>query len=266
MRILHRPVSGSGDLALAVRMSGPTDAGPTGPRLIDAVASDTGVPVLLVHGMAGDHSTWRRFARALRSAGRSVISLDLRGHGGSAHADRYDLDDFRDDVRFVLDEARLDHVDVVGHSLGAHTALRVAMAEPERVRNLVLEEVPPMPRDQQDLDEEITTGAGFGERLRGLRALVADPRPVLRFDRGVADQVGAQFRRAEPHWWEQLSVVNGRTLVISGGPRSFLPPQHLRRLSESIPRAGFEIIDAGHSVHRDRRQQFESVVGDFLAG
>ncbi|MFW0783950.1 alpha/beta hydrolase [Gordonia sp. CPCC 206044] len=244
MRILDRH-----DIRIAVRTAGTIDAS---------------VPVVLVHGMAGDHATWRSFARTLRRAGRPVVSMDLRGHGRSGRAPRYGLDDFRDDLRFVLDELDLTSVDLVGHSLGAHTALRAVIAEPDRVRRLVLEEVPPMPRDQSDVDEGITVIAGFGERLRGIGALVADPMPLVRFDRSVGAQVGPQFEVPDPDWWEGVRTVNVPTLVISGGRRSFLPPQHLRSLSQALPDARFTVIDAGHSVHRDKAAEFAAAAHDFL--
>lgn len=226
---------------------------------------DTAVPVVLVHGMAGDHATWRSFARSLRRAGRPVVSMDLRGHGRSGRAARYGLNDFRDDLRFVLDELGLRSVDLVGHSLGAHTALRAAIAEPERIRRLVLEEVPPMPRDQADVDEGITVTAGFGERVRGIGALVADPMPFLRFDRSVGAQVAPQFEVPDPDWWAGVRGVRSPTLVISGGQRSFLPPHHLRSLSRALPDAHFTVIDAGHSVHRDKATEFAAAANDFLA-
>lgn len=252
MRILHRQRTDADPAvaqSLAVDVSGPID---------------TGVPVVLLHGMASDHTTWRAFARALRRRGRSVVSMDMRGHGVSSREKHYRLDDFRADVRFVLDELGLRTVDVVGHSLGAHTALRVAMDQPERVRRLVLEEIPPMPRDQADLDEEIVVDATLGERLRGLGQVIVDPRPFLRYDRAVTDQVNAEFAVAAPQWWDALDDVGAHTLVISGGRRSFLPSQHLRTLSECLPDGSFEIIDAGHSVHRDQRSRFVRRAGDFL--
>ncbi len=245
MRVLRRD-----DLPLAVRISGPDDTRP---------------PVLLVHGMAGDHTTWRRFAAALRRSGRRVVSVDLRGHGRSGHADSYRLDDFRDDLQFVVDALGVERFDLLGHSLGAHTALRLAIAQPGRVRRLVLEEVPPMPRDDADVDEGVVVSAGLGERLRGVRDVVTNPYPFLRFDRSLPDQVGTQFQVPEPDWWDALPTVSAPTLVISGGRRSFLPPHHLQTLSEALPAGRFRIIDAGHSVHRDRPAEFETAATDFLA-
>lgn len=249
MRLLHRPV-GSGDLWLAVQTSG--DIG-------------DGEPVLLVHGMGGDHSTWRSLAGDLRRGGRPVISVDLRGHGRSARGSTYRLDDFRDDLRFVLDELGIEQADVVGHSLGAHSAMRLAMAEPARVHRLVLEEIPPMPRDVADVDEGIVVVASLGERIRGIGAALTNPGPLVRYDRAVGDQVGPQFEVAAPEWWSALDAVTAPTLVISGGERSFLPAHHLRTLSETLPDGRFTVIDAGHSVHRDRRREFNRVTTEFLS-
>lgn len=251
MRLLQRPI-GHGELTLAVAVDG------------DLADSRT-PPVLLVHGMGSDHSTWRPFASILRRAGRAVIAVDLRGHGRSGRPGDYALEAFAADLGFVLDELDVERADVVGHSLGAHAALRVAMNDRGRVRSLVLEEVPPMPRDQADLDEEIVMSSGFGERVRGIGALMRNPMPVVRFDRAVGTQVGAEFERADPQWWGRLAEVSARTLVISGGPRSFLPPQHLQSMAQALPDGRFDVIDAGHSVHRDRRREFTAKAGAFLA-
>ncbi len=223
----------------------------------------TNPPVLLVHGMGGDHTTWRRIAADLESAGRRVIGVDLRGHGRSGRAD-YRLDDFRDDLAYVLDALEVPHADVVAHSLGAHAALRLAMAHPQRVRRLVLEEPPPMPRDAADLAEAITPGARLGERLRGLGALVADPRPFLRFDKTMPEQVGAQFQQIDTDWWQGLDRVSAPAVVVSGGPRSFLPPRHLRSLAQALPAGSFVTVEAGHSVHRDRPRAFAHVTRGHL--
>ncbi len=223
-------------------------------------------PVLLVHGMGGDHSSWRDVARRLGRSGRSVIAVDLRGHGRSQHAQRYALDDFADDLAAVLDELAVPRADVVAHSLGAHSALRLAMAHPARVRRLVLEEPPPMPQHDDDLAEKIVPAfTGLGDRFRGVRALVTNPSPFLRFDRAVPDEVAAQFERTDPQWWTGLARTEAPSVVVSGGERSFLPPRHLRRVADALPNGEFVTIDSSHSVHRDRPREFCEVVDRHLA-
>jgi pimeloyl-ACP methyl ester carboxylesterase len=238
----------SGAVRLAVRSSGPL----------------TGKPVLLVHGMGGDHQTWRELARQLRAEGRTVITYDQRGHGRSSRSKSYLLNDFRDDLRFVLDGLGVGEVDVVGHSLGGQTAIRLATLDPARVGALVLEEIPPMPRDQADVDEHIVPFSGVADRLRGLWSTLRYPSPVLRFDHRMSDIVARQFEAVDLDWWESLSQLTFPTLVVSGGPRSFLPPRHLVRLAEALPDGRFGEIDAGHSVHRDRTLEFNRLVTDFL--
>ena len=236
---------------------------PSGVRIAVTVSGgldDSTTPVVLVHGMGGSRTTWRPLARELRRRGRTVVSYDLRGHGRTGHGPSYRLDDFVDDLAAVVDDLGAESIDLVGHSLGAHTALRYAMAEPSRVRRLVLEEVPPMPRDDADLAERIVPTATLGERVRGLRALVADPGPFLRFDRNAGQSVMDSFTVADPRWWNELAVVTAPTLVVSGGDRSFLPPRHLRDLAAALPDGRFVGIDAGHSVHRDRGDEFAETV------
>ncbi|EGD53602.1 alpha/beta fold hydrolase [Gordonia neofelifaecis] len=223
-----------------------------------------GVPVVLVHGMGSDHSTWAPAVRMLRATCRPTIAVDLRGHGRSDHAESYRLDDFADDLGRVVDDLGVDRFDLVGHSLGAHAALRYSMANPERVRRLVLEEVPPMPRDENDVAEKIAPAASLGERLRGIRALAANPGPFLRFDRALPEAVTSQFDVPEPAWWDRLAGVSAPTLVISGGDRSFLPPRHLRSVADALPDGRMVTIDAGHSVHRDRTTDFLAALIDHL--
>ena len=40
-------------------------------------------PVVLVHGLMGDHTTWEALAAELSAAGYRVVTPDLRGHGRS---------------------------------------------------------------------------------------------------------------------------------------------------------------------------------------
>ena len=248
MRMIYRHLP-DGDLPLAVRTSG---------------SLRSGVPVLLVHGMGDDHSTWRSLGSVLRHIGRPVISVDMRGHGRSGRASSYLLDDFAADLGFVLDEMAVDEADVVGHSLGAHTALRFAMAQPGRVRRLVLEEIPPMPRDQADLDEHIVVSATVAERARGVWKAARNPFPLIRFDAMVQRSVTEEFRQAQPQWWDDAASLDVASLIISGGDRSFLPVRHLRALGEVMPDAEFTTIAVGHSVHRDARIRFDATVSDFL--
>ncbi|MGZ8180138.1 alpha/beta fold hydrolase [Williamsia sp. SKLECPSW1] len=224
----------------------------------------SGRPVLAVHGMGGDHTTWRRLAARLRAEGRPVITYDQRGHGRSSRG-VYELDRLRDDLLSVVVDGG-GPVDVVAHSLGAHVALAAAMAAPDRFGRLVLEEVPPMPRDAADVAEGIAPRSSARDMVLGVLDVIRDPRPVMRFDSRLAPAIQAAFGQARPEWWSGLTSVRSPVLVVSGGEQSFLPPRHLRTLAAALPDGRFLSIATGHSVHRDRPDEFEAAAVTFLRG
>ena len=94
----------------------------------------TGVPVVFVHEYAADHRTWepqmRHFSRSHR-----CITYSQRGYPPSDipdDPDKYLQDAFRDDVIAVMDGLKIDKAHIVGHSMGALTALLVGVCYPER--------------------------------------------------------------------------------------------------------------------------------------
>ncbi|MGC1466760.1 MAG: alpha/beta hydrolase [Pseudolabrys sp.] len=94
----------------------------------------SGTPVVFVHEYAADYRTWepqmRRFARSHR-----CVTYSQRGYPSSDipnDPDKYSQDSFRDDVIAVMDALKIDKAHVVGHSMGAATALHVGIKYPQR--------------------------------------------------------------------------------------------------------------------------------------
>ncbi|HEY5664158.1 MAG TPA: alpha/beta hydrolase [Ilumatobacter sp.] len=99
----------------------------------------TSPPVLLVHGWGGSFATtWERsgFTALLADADRTVIGVDLLGHGTAPKP--HDPAAYGDLTERVLDALPDVPVDAVGFSLGALTLLRAAIARPDRFHRLVL--------------------------------------------------------------------------------------------------------------------------------
>ena len=93
-----------------------------------------GSAVVFVHEYAGDFRTWepqmRYFSRAHR-----CVTFSQRGYPPSDIPDdpnKYSQNHFRDDVIAVMDALGIDKAHVVGHSMGAATALHVGIRYPER--------------------------------------------------------------------------------------------------------------------------------------
>ena len=100
-----------------------------------------GTPVLLAHGLTATRRYVVMGSSALARSGHRVISYDARGHGESDPAPdplAYGYGELSRDMLSVLDAAGEESAVVAGASMGAHTAVRLALEYPERVAGLVL--------------------------------------------------------------------------------------------------------------------------------
>ncbi|MBS4103034.1 alpha/beta fold hydrolase [Tsukamurella paurometabola] len=222
-----------------------------------------GPPVLLIHGMAADHRTWRRTVRALHAAGRDTVTYDQRGHGRSDHSPEYLLDELAEDAERVARHVGLETFDVVGHSLGGQAALRLAWRLPGGVRRLVLEEMPPVALEEGQIAETMDLPLTPRRVWLGLKQVVQTPGALSRFDKTMMDSVSPQFR-PDPVWWDRLATTPQETLVISGGPRDFLRPEYLRLVADALPRGEYAELRGGHTVHRESSAAFARAVLNFL--
>lgn len=111
-----------------------------GVRVVEAGPA-TGPPVFLVHGWACSVFSFRHTIPALADAGYHVLSADLKGHGQSDKPlgpGQYRTDAFVTNVLETLDALGVERTALVGHSMGAAIAVRVALAQPDRVERLAL--------------------------------------------------------------------------------------------------------------------------------
>ncbi|WP_072314148.1 alpha/beta fold hydrolase [Agrococcus sp. Marseille-P2731] len=91
-------------------------------RLSSTTAGAGPTHVGLVHGLGADGETWRPLIERMLAAGDlTVTTVDLRGHGSSARATSYALDDLADDVAETLPRGLSV---LVGHSLGGPVVAR----------------------------------------------------------------------------------------------------------------------------------------------
>jgi pimeloyl-ACP methyl ester carboxylesterase len=93
--------------------------------------------LVFVHGWTCDHTYWRKqldhFAQNYQ-----VVALDLAGHGKSgSNRKAYTMKRFGDDVAAVMETLKLNHVVLIGHSMGGPTIVEAARQMPEKVIGLV---------------------------------------------------------------------------------------------------------------------------------
>ncbi|HLK63791.1 MAG TPA: alpha/beta hydrolase [Bryobacteraceae bacterium] len=105
-------------------------------------ASGVGEPLILLHGGLGSTAMSSEI-RPLLAEGRRVIAVDLQGHGRTADVERpISYLTMADDISTLIGHLRLEKADVMGYSLGAGVALRLAIQHPSLVRKLVIVSTP----------------------------------------------------------------------------------------------------------------------------
>jgi pimeloyl-ACP methyl ester carboxylesterase len=97
-----------------------------------------GPALVCIHGLTANHTCWASIADILSPQYR-LIAYDLRGRGESDKPEKgYSLEIHTRDLLGLLDHYGLRKPVLMGHSLGAHIALRFAAHHPQRVSKLVL--------------------------------------------------------------------------------------------------------------------------------
>lgn len=234
--------------------------------------------IVMLHGLAGSGRELLPTARAL--TGRRAIVIDQRGHGFSTRIpDTVEREAFVSDVVTLVERKESGPVDLVGHSMGAHTAMLVAAERPNLVRRLVLLECdaggasvdsvrelenwlggwPPVFRDRTHAREHLGTGALAAAMLDDLQTLPSGLRP--RFDAGVMKRVAQTLM---PQRWAEWERVRSTTLVMYADGGMFSPEQRSRFVGAGRDVHRVDLIGASHDAHLDAFDQWVHALRGFL--
>lgn len=144
-------------------------------------------PVVLLHGFAtSTERTWREpgWFDLLKDARRRTFGIDLLGHGDAPKPSEPEAYD--DLMTPALEQFPESPADVIAYSLGARTALQIAIDHPERVNRMVLAGVGRnLVADRDESEPQVDHIASRFESLiatpgndvEALRACISRPRP-----------------------------------------------------------------------------------------
>jgi len=256
-----------------------------------------GPALLLLHGLACDHTTW---APVLDKLARryTVIAPDLLGHGQSAkpRAD-YSVGGYANGMRDLLTVLGIDKVTVVGHSFGGGVAMQFAYQFPERTERLMLvgsgglgSEVSPIIRALTTPGAHQALGVLTLPGLRHLetavmRALSRTGSATLHDLDEIADILNAlsdpEARAAIRHvvravvdWKGQIVTMGDRAYLTEAMPMAVvwgrhdhvIPVQHANNAAMLAPGARVEVIpDAGHFPHKDAPERFVKILNEWVS-
>jgi pyruvate dehydrogenase E2 component (dihydrolipoamide acetyltransferase) len=236
-------------------------------------AADT--PILFLHGFGSDFNSWM-FNQTVLADGFRTIALDLPGHGGSTKSvGAGDPTALTDVVETALAALGVEHMHLVGHSMGGAIAALLAARRPESVVTLSL--IAPAgigPEINATFIEGFVRTTRRKEAADVLRLLVYDPtvvsramvEDVLRYKRldGVAPALETISRAWFPAGRQEVNVVakiaalERPVQAIWGREDQIIPAQHASALGSAAQ--VHMLARVGHLPHMEKASEVNRLI------
>jgi pimeloyl-ACP methyl ester carboxylesterase len=253
-----------------------------------------GSPVIFVHEYAGDFRTWepqmRYFSRAHR-----CITFSQRGYPPSDipnDPDKYSQDIFRDDVIAVLDALKIDRAHVIGHSMGAATALHVGIHYAKRCISVtaagcgygssadpkVVEASRAASRETGKMFATETmevAGTRYADGPTRQAQKNKDPRGYTQFVKMLTEHSALghsmtmlNLQAKRPTLWDMeadLKKFSPPLLIVVGDEDDWCLDASVF-LKRTAPTAGLTVIPrSGHTITSEEPAKFNAVLAEFIA-
>jgi 2-hydroxy-6-oxonona-2,4-dienedioate hydrolase len=248
--------------------------------------------VVMLHGSGPGATGWANFNRnvePLVAAGYRVILMDCFGWGKSdsivCKGSRSELN--ARTLKSLLDALDIERVHIIGNSMGGHSAVAFALAEPQRVGKLVLmgggtggpSQFVPMPTEGIKLLQGVYRNPTIENLQRMMNVFVFDASALTEdLMRARLDNILARRDHLEnfvastvanpkqfTDYNARLGEVSAQTLVIWGRDDRFVPMDVGLRLVAGMPNADMHIFTrCGHWAQWEHADKFNQMVVEFL--
>lgn len=248
----------------------------------------SGPALIFAHGLGGNQMSWWQQV-AHFSPNYTCVSF---AHRGFAPSDPVpggpDAADYAGDLTALIDHLKFADVRLVGQSMGGWTVLEYAIANPAKVKALVLSSTSgtidrrgadPSGGAQYDAwlkDAEAEIVAGLAQGIHpAIGARAAEKSPALHLlYKSVDEMAGAldkekvrhSLRRTGVRKTADLKDFRVPTLLIAGARDVVFPPFLASAIAASLPCADAQVMpDSGHSPYFEDAATFNRHVERFLA-
>ncbi|MCB9189835.1 MAG: alpha/beta fold hydrolase [Flavobacteriales bacterium] len=241
-----------------------------------------GAPLIIIHGLFGNLDNWQTLGKKF-AENFDTILIDQRNHGHSGHSEDFDYDFMALDLIELIEDLKLSHVNVIGHSMGGKTVMRAAQIRPDLFEKIVVVDIGPKgyPMHHDTILEglhaiDFDKVKSRGQANKVISAYIEDE-GVKQFllknlywkEKGVLDwrinlpvitnnmdKIIAQLPSDE---------VNTPTLFIRGEKSNYIIEDDYTDIFMQFPNSDIETIyNAGHWIHAENPFDFYNLVMDFL--
>ncbi|WP_392565186.1 alpha/beta fold hydrolase [Utexia brackfieldae] len=236
-----------------------------------------GQPIILLHGLLGSFANLGVLARPLQTH-YQTISVDLRNHGLSPWDDEMNYTLMAQDLAALIESLSLEHVTLIGHSMGGKVAMKLADIAPKSIKQLFVLDIAPITYQQnthQDVFDALTEivcqpNLERAQILTLLRQRL--PEPVVQFLLKSYKQHHWLFNFAaiaqhsdNLFSWQKIMPCHKPICFIKGSLSDYITAAYQSAIIDQFPQAKLFTVDgAHHNVHAEKPQQVLDIINNLL--
>ena len=247
---------------------------------ISVKQAGTGQDMILIHGIFASKEIMNPLFDYYKNS-YHVISYDVRGHGKSDKPEKFDLDDYADDLNEIINELDLEKPIAIGLSMGSYIALKTAEKYPTTLSRIVLlgtrgqGEISLMQKAAEENNGNADIDLKEMGRLISRRVYAPDttPEDVANFykeNRSEVELTNDERKNiyASLSHYDMVSdadKVQIPVLILVGEHDGINPPEESVKVNEMLPTSKLEIIEgAGHIAYLEKKNEVIDLIDSFI--
>ncbi len=253
---------------------------------------ETGIPLIILHGLYGSGDNWISIAQVLKNH-LQVYLIDQRNHGRSPHSSEMNYDLFTADLHTFFRSHDIGKAHIIGHSMGGKTAMWFALKYPDLVNKLIIVDIAPKTYDMSDSNSGVhkmiisalksvdpETAKDRIEIENRLNKYIPNPqlnmfllKNIERNSNGTyswrlnINSIDKSLEKIMNGFSELTIPIEVPTLFLKGEASNYIKRSDSNRIKDLFPNSEIITIpEAGHWLHAQQPKLFVKTVLEFLMG
>ena len=228
-----------------------------------------------MHGSGLTHIVWSLHEQFLTTAGYSVLSVDLPGHGNSEGPALKSIEEISNWIKSLMEKINISKISIVGHSQGCFVGIDFASRYSNLISSLVLVAGSYKMPVNQDLIDLAEAGDEKAVLLmmkwgyEGVKKFIGgNPvQKIINSPRQVQEGLAVDLRACNDYKNGLKAAANiiCPTLCILGDKDKMVPLEKGKKMAESIKNSQLELLkECGHMIIFEKAFEMREIVKNFV--